>query len=531
MSIQMKKIVPDTSVIVDGRITELLIDEFKNDRVEIIIPEVVISELEYQANHGRETGFDGLNELNSLRRFVKESKGKFALKFYGESPRIEHIKFARAGKLDEMIRNVAEENNAILITSDKVQALTSEIKGIDVKYIGSKVKEIKPRIFDLFDSKTMSVHMKENTPALVKRGRVGNFKLVEIGKEVTRDEMEKYVREIMERAHSDPEGHIELEKKGATVVQLGEYRIVIARPPFSDGIEITAVRPLVKTNLSDYNLSKKLLKRLEKQAEGIFVAGQPGAGKTTFVQALSEFYLRKGKIIKTMEHPRDLQVPDVITQYSSLEGSMENTSDILVLVRPDYTIFDEVRKTSDFKVFADMRLAGVGMVGVTHANKAIDAIQRLIGRVELGVIPHIVDTVIFIEDGAIKEVYELRMAVKVPHGMREVDLARPVIEVVDFETGRPQYEMYSYGEEVVVIPVRDRLKKREKEEVEISLTKKQIILRSKNFRNIPVGIFADKQYICNARVNRAGNIKIKRNTSEGRTILSLIKSGNKITIV
>ena len=39
-----------------------------------------------------------------------------------------------------------------------------------------------------------------------------------------------------------------------------------------------------------------------------------------------------------------------------------NTADILLLVRPDYTIFDEVRRREDFGTFADLRLTGVGMV-------------------------------------------------------------------------------------------------------------------------------------------------------------------------
>ncbi|MCX8172437.1 MAG: KH domain-containing protein, partial [Archaeoglobaceae archaeon] len=128
---------------------------------------------------------------------------------------------------------------------------------------------------------------------------------------------------------------------------------------------------------------------------------------------------------------------------------------------PDYTIYDELRRTSDFQVFADMRLAGVGMIGVTHATRAIDAIQRMIGRVELGVIPQVVDTVIFIEAGKITKVYELNFTVKVPFGMVEADLARPVIEVKDFETKRTEYEIYSFGEQVIVMPVEsdDRLKK------------------------------------------------------------------------
>jgi ATPase len=158
-------------------------------------------------------------------------------------------------------------------------------------------------------------------------------------------------------------------------------------------------------------------------------------------------------MVKTMESPRDLMVRDDITQYAPLEDDMRLTADLLLLVRPDYTIYDELRRTSDFQVFADMRLAGVGMIGVTHATRAIDAVQRMIGRLELGVIPQVVDTVIFIDAGELKTVYELSFTVKVPTGMYESDLARPVIEVSNFETKKVEFEIYTYGEQVVVMPV------------------------------------------------------------------------------
>jgi len=106
-----------------------------------------------------------------------------------------------------------------------------------------------------------------------------------------------------------------------------------------------------------------------------------------------------------------------------------------------------------FLIFADMRLAGVGMIGVVHATRAVDAIQRLIGRVELGVIPQVVDTVIFIDKGEVAKVLVLEFTVKVPHGMTEQDLARPVIIIADFETGKVEYEIYTYGEQVVVMPI------------------------------------------------------------------------------
>jgi ATPase len=191
---------------------------------------------------------------------------------------------------------------------------------------------------------------------------------------------------------------------------------------------------------------------LSGKAEGIIISGPPGSGKSTLASSLAEFYLQRGKIVKTFESPRDLQVPQEVTQYGPLEGSFEKAVDILLLVRPDYTIFDEVRRTQDFEVFTDARLAGVGMIGVVHASSPLDAIQRFIGKVELGMIPHILDTIIFVRDGSIAKVYEIFLTVKVPTGMAEADLARPLVEVHDFETGAIEYEIYTYGEENVVVP-------------------------------------------------------------------------------
>jgi ATPase len=43
----------------------------------------------------------------------------------------------------------------------------------------------------------------------------------------------------------------------------------------------------------------------------------------------------------------------------------------------------------------------------------------------------------------------------VPTGMQEADLARPLVEVRDFNTGEIQYEIYTFGEENVVVPTAD----------------------------------------------------------------------------
>ena len=312
-----------------------------------------------------------------------------------------------------------------------------------------------------FTENTASVHLREGVPGYAKRGKIGDLKLVRITDEpISIEELRAMAHEILEAASQDEDSSIEIERRGVTVVQLRELRIAIAERPFSDRMEITAVRPIAKATLDDYGVSEELKKRFIERQRGILISGPPGAGKSTFAASVANYLMENGFMVKTMESPRDLMVKDEITQYAPLEGDMSLTADVLLLVRPDYTIYDEVRKTSDFQVFADMRLAGVGMIGVTHATRAIDAIQRMIGRVELGVIPQVVDTVIFIDRGRIEKVYELSFTVKVPYGMSEADLARPVIEVTDFESKKVEYEIYTYGEQVVVMPVESETENR-----------------------------------------------------------------------
>jgi ATPase len=305
-----------------------------------------------------------------------------------------------------------------------------------------------------FDDTTMSAHLREKVLPMAKKGAPGKWEFVPVSeKPLTADEIKEISREIIEEAGCRSDAFLEIQREGSTIVQLGLFRIVILRPPFSDNWEITAVRPVRKLKMADYQMSEKLRDRLSKQAEGVLIAGAPGMGKSTFGQALVEQYAELGKIVKTVEAPRDLVLPDTITQLSYSRSSPQEIHDVLLLSRPDYSLFDEMRNVPDFLLFTDMRLAGVGMVGVVHGTNPLDAIQRFIGKIDLGVIPHVIDTVVFIKHGQVDKVLGIKMEVKVPSGMTEADLARPVVVISDFESGRAVAEIYSYGEETVVVPV------------------------------------------------------------------------------
>ena len=447
-------IVADTSVIING----YLADQIKSGSVrnsDIIIPQAVFDELQSQASNHKQQGFIGLEQIQKLNKLSDEFGLKIILK--GSHPSTDDIRFAASGRIDALIIDIAKQNNATLYTSDNVQHLVAQAEDVQTVFLKPKIIHETLEFLKFFDNNTMSIHLKENQYPLAKRGKPGDFVLTKIGEDLlSKDYLNMISSQILSATNISDSSTIEISKTGASVIQHNDYRIAITYPPFSESYEITIVHPTVKLSLDDYTISEALMKRLTDRAEGILISGAPGSGKSTLASGLANFYHDQDKIVKTFESPRDLQVDAGITQYSKLDGSFDNTADILLLVRPDYTIFDEVRRREDFTTFSDLRLTGVGMVGVIHANSPLDAIQRFIGKIELGIIPNVLDTVVFVHNGDIEKVYDLELKVKVPTGMTESDLARPVIEIRNFEDNVLEHEIYTFGEENVIVPVTKR---------------------------------------------------------------------------
>ena len=444
--------VPDTSTIINGQFLKYLAE--KEDIESIVLSRVVIAEIENMANQAKTAGMTALEELQRMRDFC--AKQGINMIIDGQRPTYNQIRGASIGELDAQIRELAAEYDAILITSDRVMAEIGKAEGLAVVFMKEETKSLGKKVEDYFDEQTMSLHLRENNLPLAKKGLPGNFQLVPLQGEpiLTRETLDELAKDVIERASREKDSFIESDRHGTTVIQLKNTRIVILRPPFSDAMEITAVRPIVKLTLGDYKIDSKLLERIETQAEGIIIAGPPGAGKSTFATAMAEFYADKDKIVKTFENPRDLQVDNRITQMSGFEGDISASADLVLLMRPDYVIYDELRRTKDFETYSDLRLAGVGLLGVVHATQAIDGIQRFIKRVDLGIIPSIVDTIIFISEGKISKVYTLELTVTMPTGLTERDLSRPVIKVKDFHTDKVEYEIYTFGEQIVVSPLK-----------------------------------------------------------------------------
>ena len=453
----MTTIVADTSVIINGNLAQQ-IESGSIRNSELVIPQAVFDELQSQASNNKQQGFAGLEQIEKLNQLSENSGVKILIK--GSHPDINDIKFASSGRIDALIIDIAKQTEAVLYTSDKVQHLVAKAEDVQTVFLKPKIVFEELEFLKFFDKATMSIHLKENQFPLGKKGKPGEFLLTQINDEIlTRDYLKMISSQILSAVNISDSSTVEISKTGATVIQHDDYRIAITYPPFSESYEITIVHPTVQLSLDDYSISESLMQRLTDRAEGIVISGAPGSGKSTLASGLANFYHQQGKIVKTFESPRDLQVSSGITQYSKLDGSFDNTADILLLVRPDYTIFDEVRRKEDFTTFSDLRLTGVGMVGVIHANSPLDAIQRFIGKIELGIIPNVLDTVVFVNNGDIEKVYDLELKVKVPTGMTESDLARPVIEIRNFENNVLEHEIYTFGEENVIVPVQQRTEK------------------------------------------------------------------------
>ena len=166
-NIESEKIVPDTSVIIEG----LLSDKIRKNEIktnEIIIHEAVLAELEHQANMGKAIGFLGLDEIKRIK--LLSEKNNFVLSFKGARPRAAEIRNASLGEIDSMIRQIAYEEDATLITSDKVQSEVAIARGIKSVYFKKPEKAVKKlKLEKFFDETTMSVHLRENVMPFAKK--------------------------------------------------------------------------------------------------------------------------------------------------------------------------------------------------------------------------------------------------------------------------------------------------------------------------------------------------------------------------
>lgn len=146
-----------------------------------------------------------------------------------------------------------------------------------------------------------------------------------------------------------------------------------------------AMEQLVK-NDSITDKASKFLKNAVEAKYNIFISGGTGSGKTTFLNALSNFIPSDERII-TIEDSAELQIRGIQnivkmeTRNSNTEGKGEITIRDLIRaslrMRPERIIVGEVRGAEALDMLAAMNTGHEGSLSTGHSNSSHDMLSRL----------------------------------------------------------------------------------------------------------------------------------------------------------
>ncbi len=135
------------------------------------------------------------------------------------------------------------------------------------------------------------------------------------------------------------------------------------------------------------------LDRLVQAKYNIFISGGTGSGKTTFLNALSNYIPQEERII-TIEDSAELQLINVRnivrmeTRNANVEGCQEITIRDLIKtslrMRPDRIIVGEVRGGEAFDMMQCLNTGHDGSMSTGHANSARDMLSRLENMILMG---------------------------------------------------------------------------------------------------------------------------------------------------
>lgn len=137
----------------------------------------------------------------------------------------------------------------------------------------------------------------------------------------------------------------------------------------------------------------EFLKQLVQAGYNIFISGGTGAGKTTFLNALSAYIPAEERLI-TIEDSAELQIhsiPNLIrleTRTANTEGVREITIRDLIRtslrMRPDRIIVGECRGAETLDMLQAMNTGHDGSISTGHANSSQDMLKRLETMVLMG---------------------------------------------------------------------------------------------------------------------------------------------------
>lgn len=172
-------------------------------------------------------------------------------------------------------------------------------------------------------------------------------------------------------------------------------RVNVVLPPIALCGPTLTIRKFSKTpmtveKLIQYgSITKEIAEKLEilvKSKYNIFVSGGTGSGKTTFLNALSN-YIPKDERVITIEDSAELQITGVAnlvsleTRNSNTSGAGEITIRDLIKsslrMRPERIVVGEVRGGEALDMLQAMNTGHDGSLSTGHANSTEDMLSRL----------------------------------------------------------------------------------------------------------------------------------------------------------
>lgn len=128
------------------------------------------------------------------------------------------------------------------------------------------------------------------------------------------------------------------------------------------------------------------LKKLVTARYNVFVSGGTGSGKTTFLNALSEFIPKEERII-TIEDSAELQIRHIpnLVRLETRNGNQDGSKEIGVRelikaslrMRPDRILVGEVRGGEALEMLQAMNTGHDGSLSTGHGNSPRDMVSRL----------------------------------------------------------------------------------------------------------------------------------------------------------
>jgi pilus assembly protein CpaF len=172
-------------------------------------------------------------------------------------------------------------------------------------------------------------------------------------------------------------------------------RVNVVLPPIALNGPIVTIRkfpedPMTVEKLIKYgSINKEVATVIEDMVTAkynIFISGGTGSGKTTFLNALSNFIPNDERVI-TIEDSAELQIKNVDnivrleTRNANTEGKGEvNIRDLIkssLRMRPDRIVVGEVRGAEALDMLQAMNTGHDGSLSTGHANSTKDMLSRL----------------------------------------------------------------------------------------------------------------------------------------------------------